>query len=66
MESEAGDDGEGSDDSEDESESEFDMCPPGEHDWSVSRCRVCKNCSFCTGYGPTCCNEGLPGREPGE
>ncbi len=56
---------EGEDDSEDD-DSDDDICPPGEHDWSVSRCVVCKYCKFCTGYGPTCCNEGMPGRETGK
>ena len=47
---------------EDEGES---MCLPGEHTWGHERCMICHFCKFCTGYGPSCCNEGLPGRDPG-
>ena len=50
---------------ESDEEDEDGLCAPGEHNWSISRCMVCKFCKFCTGYGPTCCNEGMPGREPG-
>ena len=41
------------------------MCPSGQHKWSDVRCMICRFCGFCTGYGPTCCNEGVAGREPG-
>ena len=40
-------------------------CHKGEHMWAQAVCMMCKFCGFCTGYGPNCCNEGLPGREPG-
>ena len=54
------------DDDSDDSDDEDDLCAPGDHDWSTSRCVVCKICKYCTGYGPSCCNDGLPGREPGK
>ncbi|KAL5460457.1 hypothetical protein EMCRGX_G033908 [Ephydatia muelleri] len=41
------------------------MCSKGEHTWVQAVCMMCKFCGFCTGYGPNCCNEGLPGRVPG-
>lgn len=42
------------------------MCLPGEHSWGNDRCMICQFCKFCTGYGPSCCNEGLPDRDPGK
>lgn len=41
------------------------MCPQGEHEWATERCLICQYCKYCTGYGPSCCNEGMPGRDPG-
>ena len=41
------------------------MCAEGEHKWGHNVCMICNICGFCTGYGPGCCNEGLPGRDPG-
>lgn len=48
-----------------EEEGGGDMCPSGDHKWAHNVCMMCKFCGYCTGYGPGCCNEGLPGREAG-
>ena len=65
----AGLEGQAEEDEEDGEESTDDegesMCPSGQHKWSDVRCMICRFCGFCTGYGPTCCNEGVAGREPG-
>jgi len=50
---------------ESSSDEEMTMCAVGDHKWGHKVCMICKFCGFCTGYGPGCCNEGLPGREPG-
>ena len=42
-----------------------DMCAEGEHKWSHTVCMICNFCGFCTGYGPGCSNNGLPGRSAG-
>ncbi|XP_011407139.1 PREDICTED: E3 ubiquitin-protein ligase MYCBP2-like, partial [Amphimedon queenslandica] len=41
------------------------ICPKGEHTWTNERCLICQFCKYCTGYGPSCCNEGMPDRDPG-
>ena len=59
--------GEGGGESSSETGDELpgDMCEQGEHNWTHSVCMICSFCGFCTGYGPGCCNEGIPGREVG-
>ena len=42
------------------------MCDDGDHEWAHNLCMICPFCGYCTGYGPGCCNEGLPGREAGK
>ena len=56
----------GSDEDDDEEGIPESMCDDGEHKWAHNVCMVCSFCGFCTGYGPECCNEGLPGREKGK
>ena len=42
------------------------ICDDGDHKWAHDVCMICTMCSYCTGYGFGCCNEGQPGREPGQ
>ena len=42
------------------------MCEDGAHVWSHDVCMICMFCGYCTGYGPGCCNEGSPDRDPGK
>lgn len=50
-----------------EGEDDFpEMCEEGSHAWKHDVCMICNFCGYCTGYGPGCCNEGSPGREPGK
>ena len=59
---------EGAEEEEDSSSDDDDfpvMCEDGTHVWSHDVCMVCMFCGFCTGYGPGCCNEGSPNRDPG-
>ena len=52
--------------SDDDMEGDDDVCAAGEHTFAHNKCMVCQFCKFCTGYGPLCCNEGLPGRDSGK
>ena len=54
------------DDSSDDDMEGDDICAAGEHTFAHNKCMVCRFCKFCTGYGPSCCNEGLPGRDAGK
>lgn len=45
---------------------DVEMCEPGDHQWERQVCMICKVCNYCTGYGPGCCNQGLPDRIPGK
>ena len=47
------------------SEDDLQICEPGKHQWEKQVCMICKSCSYCTGYGPGCCNQGIPNRAPG-
>ena len=42
------------------------MCEEGSHVWALDVCMICNYCGYCTGYGPRCCNEGKPDRDPGK
>ena len=50
---------------EEESDSDDGMCEPGTHVWRNILCMICFFCGECTGYGPGCCRNGEPGRDPG-
>ena len=52
--------------SSDDDDGDDGICPSGAHTWTNERCMICVFCKFCTGYGPSCCNEGIAGREPGK
>ena len=42
------------------------MCEEDSHVWTHDVCMICMFCGYCTGYGPGCCNEGKPDRDPGK
>lgn len=65
---EEGGEGEGSlsEDDEEEGVVPEHICEDGEHKWANDVCMVCTLCGYCTGYGVSCCNEGQPGRQPGQ
>ncbi|KAL5268418.1 hypothetical protein ACHWQZ_G002322 [Mnemiopsis leidyi] len=50
---------------EEESDSDDGMCEPGTHVWRNILCMICFFCGECTGYGPGCCRNGEPDRDPG-
>ncbi|XP_078692363.1 uncharacterized protein LOC144922444 isoform X2 [Branchiostoma floridae x Branchiostoma belcheri] len=41
------------------------MCAKGTHQWIKDKCKVCRFCKKCTGFGDKCVEEGKPLRLPG-
>ena len=52
--------------SDEEDEEDAQLCAKDDHTWVNERCLICLYCKYCTGYGPSCCNEGMPDRDPGK
>lgn len=52
--------------SDEEDEEDAQICGKDDHTWVNERCLICLYCKYCTGYGPSCCNEGMPDRDPGK